>query len=206
MIDTMDEITELRRQMAAMKQSLDNYTIVNKQLIRNVMSKRPQGLNWLVTTELITVPFLCVFFFGICIALHISIWIAITLTIACVIDTYLDTKTMRVPQKLISSLPLQELRKYLVRQKRNRKIQFLVMAPLCAAWILWFLLSYLHNDVIFHELRASEGFLWAEIAFVGGTLIICGIVITVIYLKSQRVNDAMINDIDSLDESPESPE
>lgn len=129
----MDELKELRDQMAAMRNDLNNYAIVNDRLMLTVMKQRSKGLNWYVNAELIFTPFLILFFFGICYALNMSVWLAITMSVACVISGLIDIKTMRLSSRLINSLSLRELRTYLIRQKRQHTIQLIVELPLCMA-------------------------------------------------------------------------
>lgn len=201
----MDEINELREQMAAMRKSLEDYQIVNKRLINTVMKKRSQGLSWFVNGEIIALPFICLALFGFCYALGMSVWIAVTMTVACIVSTIVDLKTMRVPADMINLLNMKDFRSFLVRQKRMRKLQLLIESPLCAAWIIWFIHSYFSHSSIFDELRRSEGYIWVEIAVVAFTVVVSAIVIAVIFLKSQEVNNSLISDIDSYeDENPES--
>lgn len=196
----MDEIKEMREQMAAMKRSLDKYAIINDTLIDTVLKKRSQGLNWFVNAEIISIPVLCLFFFGFCYAMEMTIWIAITMTAGCIVSVIFDMKTMRVPSGMISSSNLQELRYFLVRQKRNRTIQLLVETPFCVVWIIWFMLAYFDNDVLFGTLKDSETFQWVKIILVAVVLIIAGIAVMLIYNKSQKVNDDMLKDIDTVED------
>lgn len=203
MNNEMNEIYELRQQMAAMKRSLDKYAIVNENLICTVLKKRSQGLNWFVNTEIIVLPVLCLFFFGLCSALHLSIWLAITMSVACVLSTIVDTKTMRVPKKLISEMNLSQLRTFLVRQKRYRTWQLIVELPLSAAWIVWFMLEYLSNDVMFETLKDSETFAWIKLIIIAVMLLLVTVIIMVLFKKSQGVNDAMLRDIEAIEDSSE---
>ena len=190
----MDELKELRDQMAAMRSDLNNYAIVNDRLMQTVMRQRSKSLNWFVNAELIVTPFLI--FFGICYILHMSMWLAITMSVACIISGIIDLKTMRVSSKLINSLSLRDLRSYLIRQKRQRTIQMIIELPLCMAWLVWFMLDYFSNEVMFADLQKSAIFQWVKIIAIAITAIIAIIVIAVIFKKSQRVNDTMIEDID----------
>lgn len=192
----MDELKELRDQMAAMRSDLNNYAIVNDRLMQTVMRQRSKSLNWFVNAELIVTPFLILFFFGICYILHMSMWLAVTMSVACIISGIIDLKTMRVSSKLINSLSLRDLRSYLIRQKRQRTIQMIIELPLCMAWLVWFMLDYFSNEVMFADLQKSAIFQWVKIIAIAITAIIAIIVIAVIFKKSQRVNDTMIEDID----------
>lgn len=196
----MDELKELRNQMSAMKDSLERYEIINERLMHTVMEGRSKGLNWFVSVEMITVPFLCLFFFGVCAALHLTMWLAITISVACVVSTIWDMKTMRVPRKLINKLSHSDLRRFLIRQKRMRAIQLAVELPLSIAWVIWFMLAYLGNEVMFGDLVDSKAYMWAKIIFIAVMVLLVIVVVMVIFRKSQRINDSMISDIDSSEE------
>lgn len=195
----MDETKDLREQMAAMKRSLDNYAIVNDNLIATIMKSRTQGLNQFVNAEIISTPFICVLFFGLCSVLDMSIWIAVSITVACVISVIADMRTMKIPSSLINRLSLSQLHEFLIRQKRNRKLQMAIESPLMAAWIVWFILSFLENETMFGNVKGSESFIWVKLVTVIAMLIVSAIAVGVVFMKSQRVNDAMLGDIDTLE-------
>lgn len=197
----MYDIQELRDQMTAMKKNLDKYAIVNEKLIHTVMSKRSQGLNWFVNAEIILFPFICFFFFGICAVLELSIWIAITIAVGCALSTLADMKTMRVSQKRINKSSLYELRTFLIRQKRNRIIQSAIELPLCAAWLIWFMLEYLDNDNLFGDLKSSDTFIYVKVILIAAMLLLFVIIVAIIFRKIQKVNDAMLSDIDLLEKT-----
>lgn len=193
----MDELKELRDQMADMRRSLDNYSIINDRLMQTVMRERSKGLNWYVNAEIISIPFISLMFFGIFLSLHMSIWIPITVTVGCIVSTLFDLKTMKISKKKINSLSLRDLRAFLIRQKRMRTVQLAIELPLVIAMVTWFMLAYLENEVIFGN-SASEGpAVWKYVTVAIMLAIVC-VLVMVIYRKSQNVNDRMIEDIDSM--------
>ncbi len=200
----MDEITELRQQMAEMKRSLDKYNIVNQNLIKTVMKKRTQGLNWIVNAEFILLPFISLFYLGLCAALDMSMWFAITCSVACLVSALVDIKTMKVSKNLINRLTLKELRIYLLKQKRSRKLQLAIEMPLMIVWLIWFLIAFFDNKKMFGDLVDSEIFMWIKIGIIAVTFIITLVVIMVLFSKSQKINDAIINDIDTIQDTSES--
>ncbi len=193
----MDELKELRDQMADMRRSLDNYSIINDRLMQTVMRERSKGLNWYVNAEIISIPFVCLMFFGMCFSLHMSIWIPITVTVGCIVSALFDLKTMKISKKKINSLSLRDLRAFLIRQKRMRAIQLAIELPLAIAMVTWFMLAYMENEVMFGN-SASEGpAVWKYVTVAIMLAIVC-VLVMVIYRKSQNVNDRMIEDIDSM--------
>lgn len=195
----MDELDMLRDQMAAMKSDLDKNAIVNDRLMQTVMKERSKGLNRLVNAEIIFIPFLILFYIGICHVMKLSIWIAVTMTIGCIISMIIDLKTMKVSTRLINSLSLRDLRTYLIRQKRQRTIQLIVELPLAMAWLVWFLLSLLGNSMALRDMNDSTTVGWIKFAVIIATAIIALVVIILVYRNSQRINDSMIKEIDSLE-------
>lgn len=195
----MDELDILRDQMAAMKSDLDKNAIVNDRLIQTVMKERSKGLNRLVNAEIIFIPFLILFYIGICHVMKLSIWIAVTMAIGCIISMIIDIKTMKVSTRLINSLSLRDLRTYLIRQKRQRTIQLIVELPLGMAWLVWFLLSLLGNSMALRDMNDPTTVGWIKFAVIIATAIIALVVIILVYRNSQRINDSMIKEIDSLE-------
>lgn len=195
----MDELDILRDQMAAMKSDLDKNAIVNDRLMQTVMKERSKGLNRLVNAEIIFIPFLILFYIGICHVMKLSIWIAVTMAIGCIISMIIDLKTMKVSTRLINSLSLRDLRTYLIRQKRQRTIQLIVELPLAMAWLVWFLLSLLGNSMALRDMNDPTTVGWIKFAVIIATAIIALVVIILVYRNSQRINDSMIKEIDSLE-------
>ena len=202
----MDEIKALRDQMAKMKSSLDSYAIINTHLMHTVIKERSKGLNRLVIGEIILIPFLCLFFFGLCYVLDMSMWIAITMAVGCIISAIFDLKTVRVPSKLIGQLSLRDFKANLLRQKRQRAIQMAIELPLSVIWLAWFLLEYIGNDKLFGDIIVDNT---TKFIAVGVVIIIAIIIIAVIYLSIQNVNNRMIWEIEAMEgknPAPKSPD
>ena len=131
--------------------------------------------------------------------MKLSIWIAVTMAIGCIISMIIDLKTMKVSTRLINSLSLRDLRTYLIRQKRQRTIQLIVELPLAMAWLVWFLLSLLGNSMALRDMNDPTTVGWIKFAVIIATAIIALVVIILVYRNSQRINDSMIKEIDSLE-------
>lgn len=209
----MDEIKALRDQMVKMKSSLDNYAIINTRLMHTVIKERSKGLNRLVTGEIILIPFLCLFFFGLCLfffglcyVLDMSMWIAITMAVGCIVSAIFDFKTVRVPSKLIGQLSLRDFKAYLLRQKRQRAIQMAIELPLSVIWLAWFLLEYIGNEKLFGDIIVDNT---TKFIAVGVVIIIAIVVVAVIYLSIQDTNNRMIWEIEAMEgknPTPKSPD
>ncbi len=198
----MDEIKELREQMNAMRQSLDSYAIINDRLMKSVMKERSKDLNRLVIGEIIALPFIALFYFGICLALDMTIWLAIAATAGSILSTLVDVRTVKVPGRMVNGSSLRGLKEYLLKQKRMRAVQTAVELPLSIAWLVWFLLAFMSNDMMFGDLAGSETFAWVKYGTVGIAILLTLVSVCLIYRKIQNINNSIINEIDAMDESP----
>ena len=197
----MDEIKELREQMNAMRQSLDSYAIINDRLMKSVMKERSKDLNRLVIGEIIALPFIALFYFGICLAPDMTIWLAIAATAGSILSTLVDVRTVKVPGRMVNGSSLRGLKEYLLKQKRMRAVQTAVELPLSIAWLVWFLLAFMSNDMMFGDLAGSETFAWVKYGTVGIAILLTLVSVCLIYRKIQNINNSIINEIDAMDDS-----
>ncbi|MDE5871169.1 MAG: hypothetical protein K2H22_04375, partial [Muribaculaceae bacterium] len=132
----MDELNILKEEMAALKRTLDREQIVNGKLLRTVMRQKASWLNRFVAAEFIMLPILYLMFAGICAYFHVSQWYAITLLIFSFIDVVVDMRTFRISPKVFSTCSMLEVRRLLVRQKKERFIHMCVAFPLAIVWLI----------------------------------------------------------------------
>lgn len=83
------------------------------------MKQRASWLNVLVNVEIITIPLVSFMLLGLCQLFNISIWYATSMLVLSIIDIAFDWHTMRISPKLLGTASILELRKKLVRQKKN---------------------------------------------------------------------------------------
>lgn len=179
--------------MADLKRNLDKEQIVNDRLLRTVMRQRASWLNKFVIFEFCMIPVIYLIFAGICAFFHISQWFAVTFLILGTLDAVMDLRTFRISPKVFSTCTMLEVRKLLIRQKKERLIHMCVALPLCIIWIIWFLNTI---AVASDPLATDHALNFAGV--VGGIIggLIGGIICIIIYRKAQRTNDFIINDID----------
>lgn len=196
----MDEFEIMRKQLESMKQQLDTQQIVNNKLMYKVMRDKASWMNRFVKAELITFPFVYMLFVGICYVYGISQWYSFALLICGGIDAALDMRTVSIPSDLFSSSSILGLRKFLVRQKKERFIQTCTSGTLCVIWLILFLSAITTtNSPLF-----PDNDIWNS-AMTGGRIggiigaIIGLIVMIVLYRKMQRTNDQILTDIDELE-------
>lgn len=196
----MDELEVMRQQLASMKSQLDKQEIINKDLMRKVMRNKASWLNLLVKSELIALPLLYLLFAGICYISGISQWYSFSFLILAGVDAILDRRTICIPNELFGSSSIIELKKFLVRQKKERFVHICIGAILGFVWFILFTYAMATSDATVYP----DDSLWNAVmkgglagAFVG--VILAVIVIVMLYKKMQLTNDQIIADIDELE-------
>ena len=187
----MEDLDILKQEMAELKRNLDKEQIVNDRLLRTVMRQKASWLNRLVTVEVIMLPLLYLMFVGICAYFHVSQWYAFSMLILSALDVVADLRTFRISPKVFSTCSLLEVRKLLIKQKKERFIHVCIALPLAIVWILLFsyaifrATSPLAED---HNLNFAGA--------IGGVIgaIIGTVVVIVIYRKAQRTNDNLLSE------------
>lgn len=177
--------------MAELKRSLDKEQIVNDRLLRTVMRQKASWLNRFVISEFIIIPITFLIFAAICAYFHISQWFPATFLILGLLDAIADLRTFRISPKLFGTATMIEVRKMLVRQKKERLIHTCIAAPLAIIWVVLFCYALLYasdplaTDHTLNFASATGGIIGA---------IIGAIVVIIIYRKAQHTNDSLIED------------
>ena len=188
----MDELNILKEEMAALKRSLDKEKIVNDKLMRTVMRQKSSWLNTFVKVEFILLPILYLMFAGICAFFHVSQWYAVALLVLSLIDVLVDMRTFRISPKVFSTHSMLEVRRLLVKQKKERFIHLCVSFPLAVIWLI-FTLNAIANATDPHATDHAINFAGGIGGLIGG--IVGGIIVLVIYRKAQKTNDFIIDEI-----------
>lgn len=197
----MDELEIMRGQLAAMKQKLESQQIINAELMRSVMRGKALWLNKLVNIEIILVPFLYLFFVGICALLDVSQWFSFSYLVLSVVDVYFDRRTIRIPARMFSESSILDLKRCLLRQKRERFIQVCVATPAVVVWLVLFAMKILDKTAGVDEiLNMGKAGIGGVVGAVIGAVIGI-IVIVILYRKMQGTNDDLLRDIRNLENS-----
>lgn len=188
----MQDLDILKEEMAELKRNLDKEQIINARLLRIVMRQKASWLNRFVTAEFIMLPVLYVIFADICAFFRISQWYAVTLLVLSLIDVLVDMRTFRISPKVFSTCTMIEVRRLLVKQKKERFIHMCIATPLCIVWLI-FMLSAIANAS--DPLATDHVLNYAGV--IGGTIggLIGAVIVFLIYRKAQNTNDFIINDI-----------
>lgn len=177
--------------MAQLKRNLDKEQIVNDRLIRTVMRQRASWLNKFVIVEFFLIPITYLIIVGICAFFHISQWFAFAFLILGILDAVMDLRTFRIPPKVFSTCTMLDVRKLLIKQKKERLIHMCIALPLAIVWLI-LLLSAIATAS--DPLATDHALNFAGV--IGGLIggIVGGIVVVIIYRKAQRTNDSIIDD------------
>lgn len=191
----MDELDILKEEMAALRRNLDKEQIVNDKLLRTVMRQKASWLNTFVKVEILTMPLIYLIFVVICAGFRISQWYAFAFLILGLIDSVVDLRTFRISPKIFSTCSMMEVRKILVRQKKERFIHMCIALPIAIIWL------YLLCNAMF---RATDPNAVDHALSIGGAIggiiggIIGAIIVIVIYRKAQKTNDFIIEETGEL--------
>lgn len=195
----MEDLEIMREQLAAVKRQLDTQQIVNNKLMRKIMRHKAAWLNKLVTGEIIALPVVFILFAIFCAIYDISQWYAISFLIIAGIDSALDRRTVRIPPHMFSEASIFDLKRLLIRQKKERFIQTCVALPACLVWLGAFFTAAAYKTDPSISNDALQAFRTGGLfgGIVGG--IIGAIAALILYRDIRRTNDNLLNDIRDLE-------
>lgn len=191
----MDELMEMRRQLAVVKEALDREQIANRQLLKKVMSSKASMLNRVVLWEMIALPFIVLIILSNCAFYDATTWVAWVFMIMAGIDIALDFKTLRVPVRDVNEMPTLELRRKLLRQKHRRNVQTVVMLCLCVLWVCWAYVEWFKPKDYIEAIKNGDPAVWSIIVMLG-LLLVAGILFALWLLRRiNRVSDSMVAEL-----------
>ncbi len=199
----MEDLEIMREQLAAVKRKLDTQQIINKELMRKVMRNKAAWLNKLVTGEMIALPVVFILFAILCAIYDISQWYAISFLVIAGIDSALDRRTVRIPSHMFSEASIFDLKRLLIRQKKERFIQTCIALPVCLVWLGAFLTAAASKTAPSISDDTLQAFRTGGVfgGIVGG--IIGAIAAVILYRDIRRTNDNLLNDIQDLEKESE---
>ncbi len=196
----MDELELMRQQLKEMKRRLDTQQIVNNELLRKLMCRRASWLNKFVILEILFLPLTYLVFAAISAGNGVSQWYALVYLILGAIDTLVDFRTVRIPSQLFSNASIIQLRKFLIRQKKERFIQTIISTPLVIIWLIAFgiaISAKINISEPCHDV-CDAAKIGGIIGGIVGTIIGTAVVI-ILYKKMQRTQDSLLSDISDLE-------
>lgn len=190
----MQELEQMRRQMDILKQKLDKQEIVNQQMLRHTMKSRMSWINRYRWLALLAIPFVAVCFLGMVYEGLISWWFYTFTVLMVAVSSITDFYVNRLSDKSIMNENLLELSQKLVKMKKVRKTQTIIGLIVVGMWLCW---------LMYEVYTAGSGLVSKEYAkmlmvSMGIGALTGGFIGIKIYLKMQRTNDDMIQQIDEL--------
>jgi len=198
------DFEQMKAQMAVLQNKIATQEIVNDRLISESMKDKMSWIKKYIILLIVAIPLAMYIWVDICKTAHIPLWFTLILLIGCIIDGYYGWKINITPIKDndFERQNLIETAEKLRKMKRQRAIQTIVGL---IAFVLLMLLAgvYLYiNNIrganVFSELNAHN----LEIIG-GGVGLVIGTIVGMafawkMYKRSQRTNDAIIQQIEEL--------
>lgn len=196
--NNMNELEQMREQMASFKSRLDKQQIVNEQLVRNSMGSRLSWIKNYIWFEIIIVPILLIIMAVFHAGNGLSWWLYGFLATGLIADVIGDYIINRIPKSQLLSGDLIETSQRLVKMKKQRSMWFIAGLIFVTIWLVWFILEVVfiidpgcqlpdHNIVV--------AILVGSIA-VGG--VAGGVVAWLIFSRMQRTNNQLIEQINQV--------
>lgn len=188
----MDELTEMRQQLAAMKESLDRTQLANRALLRKVMKNKASFPNGVVWAEIIALPFVVLIILANCSFYHSTPWVAWAFLIMAAVDIAFDIKNVRIAPRDINELPMLMLRQKLLRQKYRRRIQTVIGLVLCLIWTVWAFVEWFKPFDYVEAIKSGDAWVWFVIVLLAVLMIFATMFALWLLRKIDRTADSIL--------------
>lgn len=195
----MQELDQMRQQMALLKHSLDRQLVVSDKLMRQSMKGKLQWIKQMVWFEIIATPLLIIFFVIEAMQLELSmgpvVMLAVILAVSVTADYIINVK--RAPDFMEGTLVATQ--EQLLSMKRLRMWSFAINLPLSLIWAAWFIIDMYMRLPVDHVIDTAHSAALTG-GIVGGSIgLVAGLVVAVVILrKMQKTNDSIIDQIKDL--------
>lgn len=187
-----NELEEMRQQLYIFKKKLDNQTIVNENMMKQIMKGKMSWVKKYVWFQMFVLfPFIILSWLGIKLLFGFSWWLYAYVIVICGISVVVDMLVNNTKDSDWGNENLVDTCKKLLKMKKRRVIQEIVAIPLIAIMMVWMYFE-LQTSSLPHELITGFSIGGAVGAVIG---LIIGF--TIVY-KMQRTNDEIINQIKEL--------
>ncbi len=196
--NNINELEQLREQMAAFKSRLDRQQIINEQLVRSTMKSKLLWIKNFVWGEIIIVPLLLIGMAVFHVGTGLSWWLFGFLAIGLIADATGDFIINRIPRAQLLSGDLVETSHRLVKMKKQRATWFIIGLIFVTIWLVWFIVEMaLKTDpgckLPDHNLVIT---IMAIAVAIGG--VIGGFISWLIFRKMQRTNNQLIEQLQQI--------
>ena len=196
------EFEEMRQQLDILKNKLDNQTLINDKLIRQSMLNKMSFMKKYTWVSFLVLLFIYYGYNEVRILFNMSWWFygftVLVMTFSVCLDAYINhvnKKDFLNGDLIAASLQMQ-------RMKKLRKKSLLYGLPLMPIWVSWLFIE-LYNGSSAANGGANTSLFYG--AMVGsGVGVIVGVAIGIwLYLRMQRINSDIIQQIDELKKETE---
>ena len=196
------EFEEMRQQLGILKNKLDNQTLINDKLIRQSMLNKMSFMKKYTWVSSLMLPYTYYVYYKVRDMFYISWWFygftVIFLTLSVCFDAYIN----HVNKKDFLNGDLIAVSLQMQRMKKLRKKSLLYALPLITIWVSWLFIE------LYNVSSAANG--GANTSLLYGTMVGSGIGVVIglaigisIYLRMQRINSDIIQQIDELTKETE---
>ena len=191
------ELEQLRGQMAELREKLDQQQIVTPEVVRKTMSNKYSWIKKFVWFEIAIVPVLLAVVGVTHYQLGLSWWLYGFMAVMLVADVVADYCINNVDTDSLLMQDVMTASAEFVRMKKRRLWAFAISVGALLVWLAWLILELSRvaadkADSLISDF--SQGALWGVIP---GAVI--GFVIAIyIFVKMQRTNDEIINQINEM--------
>ena len=192
-LDQMNELDDLRQQLNAIKNKVDQNGRINEELVKKVIQDKMKGVHRtifkLAALAIAAIPLYIMLKYQVGLSWPLVIFTIVMLLGFITFDYCIN----RMDVNHMGDDLVETARK-LSQMKKNRSLSQKIGLGLCIPWLAWFGYEYYqHNLAVFGTQTAIATFLPMGIGAIVGAII--GITI---YRKMQRANDEMIDQINEL--------
>lgn len=191
------EFEEMRQQLSILKNKLDNQTLINDKLIRQSMLNKMSFMKKYTWVSFLVLLFTYYAYNEVRIMFNTSWWFygftVLVMTFSICFDAYINhvnKKEFLNGDLIAASLQMQ-------RMKKLRKKSLLYALPLMTIWVSWLFIELYNGSSAANGGANTSLFYGAMVG--GGVGLVIGVAIGIsIYLRMQRINSDIIQQIDEL--------
>lgn len=196
------ELEEMRQQLGILKSKLDNQTLVNDKLIRQSMLNKMSFMKKYTWVSFLVLLFIYYGYNEVRILFNMSWWFygftVLVMTFSVCFDAYINhvnKKEFLNGDLIAASLQMQ-------RMKKLRKRSLLYGIFFMTIWVSWFVIELYNGSGAANGGENTSMFYGMLVG--GGVGLIAGVAIGIwLYLRMQRINSDIIQQIDELKKETE---
>lgn len=196
--DNLNELEQLREQMAVFKAKVNKQEIINEQLVRHSMTSKLSWIKKFVWVEILSVPFLLAVFALLHANEGYSWWLYAFLAIGLIADVVGDYRINNISKEHLMSNDLMETSQRLVMMKKYRNSWFIAGIIFVIIWLVWFCIE----TVLLLDMGCTNPDHATVVSIIVGALVLGGLIgmgiAWLIFRKMQKTNNQVIEQINQI--------